>query len=62
MIFRGYSELIKCEATADMASSLTIAAFQASAADTSSAASSSASPPDPVPPDADTDYSDDAEF
>ena len=41
--------------------SLTIAAFEASAADASSA-TNSASPPDLTPPDADTDHSDDAEF
>ena len=41
--------------------SLTIAAFEASAADASSA-TSSASPPDLIPSDADTDHSDDAEF
>ena len=44
-----------------MASALTIAAFEASAADAASA-TSSASPPDLIPSDADTDYSDDAEF
>ena len=44
-----------------MASALTIAAFEASAADVSSAANP-APPPDSTPSDADTDYSDGAEF
>ena len=45
-----------------MASALTIAAFDASAADTSSATSAATSPPSPVPLDAGSDHSDDAEF
>ena len=49
------------KATADMASALTIAAFEASAADASSA-TNPAFPPDLTPSDADTDHSDDAEF
>ena len=43
-----------------MASALTIAAFEASAADASSA--NPAFPPDLTPSDADTDHSDDAAF
>jgi hypothetical protein len=50
------------KATADMASALTIAAFDASAADTSSATSAATSPPNPAPLDAGSDHSDDAEF
>ena len=49
------------KATADMALALTTAAFDASTADASPAAHS-ASPPDPVSPNADADYSHDAEF
>ena len=49
------------KATANMASALTIAAFEASAADASSA-TNPAFPPDLTPSDADTDHSDDAEF
>ena len=49
------------KATADMTSALTIAAFEASAADASSA-TNPAFPPDLTPSDADTDHSDDAEF
>ena len=45
----------------NMASALTIAAFEASAADASSA-TNPAFPPDLTPSDADTDHSDDAEF
>ena len=44
-----------------MASALTIAAFEASAADASSA-TNPAFPPDLTPSNADTDHSDDAEF
>jgi hypothetical protein len=44
------------------ASALTIAAFDASAADTSSATNAAASPPDPAPLDAGSDHSDDAQF
>ena len=44
-----------------MASALTIAAFEASAADASSA-TDPAFPPDLPPSDADTDHSDDAAF
>jgi hypothetical protein len=43
-------------------SALTIAAFDASAADTSSAAVAATSPPDPAPLGASSDHSDDAEF
>ena len=50
------------KATADMASALTIAAFDASAADTTSAAGAATSPPDPTPLGASSDHSDDAEF
>ena len=49
------------KATANMASALTIAAFEASAADSSSA-TNPAFPPDLTPSNADTDHSDDAEF
>ena len=49
------------KATANMASALTIAAFEASAADASSA-TNPAFPPDLAPSDADTDHSDDAAF
>ena len=49
------------KATADMASALTIAAFEASAADASSA-TNPAFPPDLTPSNADADHSDDAEF
>ena len=45
----------------NMASALTSAAFEASAADASSA-TTPAFPPDLTPSDADTDHSDDAEF
>ena len=45
-----------------MATALTIATFDASAADTSSATSAAASPPDPAPLDAGSDHSDDAQF
>jgi len=48
------------KATANMASTLTIAAFEASAADASSA-TNPAFLPDLTPSDADTDHSDDAE-
>ena len=44
-----------------MASALTLAASEASAADASSA-TNPASPPDLAPSDANADYSDDAEF
>ena len=49
-------------ATADMTSALTIAAFDASTADAPSAAGSAASPPNSAPLDANSDHSDDAEF
>ena len=49
------------KATANMASALTITAFEASAADASSA-TNPAFLPDLTPSDADTDHSDDAEF
>ena len=49
------------KSTANMVSALTTAAFEASTADASSAANS-APPSDLTPSDADTDYSDDAEF
>ena len=45
-----------------MATALTIATFDASAADTSSATSAAASPPNPAPLDSGSDHSDDAQF